>query len=231
LNSLSLRKVSLPFDWLVSPLPSTVKVLKRLKDPNFNMQELLKEMFSIRSVHNTNNILGFNISHFALTGWDRGIGRKATLEDIQWSQDVSNENVLPFRTKITEVQRLQCQSLYKLNDEFCITSHPKVYEMFERRFNRLKDMFFTQENILIYNDMRVSCKKASKWEPSISELMLLNPLNRLIYITYPDRQLTLPLVERVEVYRVKKSMSEYAVDEPSAHCEIPSILSSIFCKI
>ena len=229
LRVLSLREVSLPFDWLVSPLPSTVEVLKILKDPNFNMQELLKKMFSIKSLENSRNILNINIAHFTLTSYVRSQYRRRS--QSPWAQDAFEGINSSFDLEITEEQRLKCESIYRLNDEYCMVSHPKVYEIFERRFNRLKDMFFTQENILVYNDITVPAKKVSRWESSIKELMSLNPLNRLIYITYPDIQLQRPLVDRVEVYRVKKPRSEYTDNELPAHREIPSILSSVFADM
>jgi len=185
LRSMGLRKTALPFDWLNSPLPSTVKVLKMLKDPNFNMQTLLKEMFSVRS-RNTVNIHGFNVAHFHLQQWEG------------WcSGDVSECIDASFDPRITAEERSSCELKYKYDNVYSLTAHPKVYEIFERRFNRLKDMFFTQENILIYNDIRISESIANTWEPSIKELMSLNSLNRLVYITYADRQLLLPLVDKV----------------------------------
>ena len=188
LSALRLRKTALPFDWFKSPLPSTVKVLKMLKDPNFNMQTLLKEMFSVRSC-NTLNIHGFNVAHFHLQQWKGWCSKDVCID-------------ASFDPCITTEEHLKCELMYKYDDVYSLTAHPKVYEIFERRFNRLKDMFFTQENILIYNDIRIPESLANTWEPSMKELMSLNPLNRLVYITYADRQLLLPLVDKVEVYRL-----------------------------
>ena len=55
------RCTAFPFDYLKSPLPSTVSVLKRLKSPDFNMQQLLKEFFSTNKINNINS-LGIGVS-------------------------------------------------------------------------------------------------------------------------------------------------------------------------
>ena len=61
LAKVGLRKQALPFDYLKSPLPDTVSVLKRLKSPDFNMQQLLKEFFSTNKINNINS-LGIGVS-------------------------------------------------------------------------------------------------------------------------------------------------------------------------
>ena len=190
LTKVGLRKQSLPFDYLRSPLPSTVSVLKRLKSPDFNMQTLLKEMFSVRSC-DTVNIHGFDVSHFHLKHW-KGWCSKDVSECIDAKTD----------SRITTEERLKCELMYKYDDVYSLTAHPKVYEIFERRFNRLKDMFFTQENILVYNDIKLNNRWSSEWVQYIPELISLNPLNRLIYITYADRQVLLPPNDNIEIHRL-----------------------------
>ena len=188
LKSIGRRCTAFPFDYLISPLPCTVSVLKRLKSPDFNMQQLLKEFLSTKKNNNC-NILGFDVAHFTFRQWRAWLTSEYTQSDI----NISEEDILKY------------ESMYRLNDEYCNIAHPKVYEIFERRFNRLKDMFFTQENILVYNDINLlNDRKSSKWVQCIPSLMSLNSLNRLIYITYTDREVLLPQNDNVEIHRLDK---------------------------
>ena len=183
LKAVGLRKVALPFDYLKSPLPSIIYVLNKLKSPDFNMQEFLKEFLSTKK-GGDRNILGFWLGHFKNEG------------EWVWLEGESKY------TKPTQEDILKYESMYRLNDEYCNIAHPEVYEIFERRFNRLKDMFFTQSNILVYNDIKVNSLTSSKWARYVPELMSLNNLNRLIYITYTDREVLLSLNDTVEIHRL-----------------------------
>jgi hypothetical protein len=175
LGWIGLRKESLPFDFLKSPLYKVYDILNKLNSPNFNVDEFLNDLLRADKC-----------------GWNPSFG--------------SDNKVAIYDSFYTGHFVKHRENQYVATQE--------IFDAFKRRVERLKEKFFNDSNVLVYNDVDVkNNEKAKEYANCLPSILKLNPDNKIVAFVHEDRKFDITSKNIEYVYiKTKLNSSNYSKD-------------------